>query len=48
MAMAAEFSRFDAPKAGLVRRTAPLWMILARGKFAFSINVVNVSRIWQT
>jgi hypothetical protein len=48
MAMAAECSGFDARKAALVRRTQPAWMILARDEFAFSINVVNASRIWQT
>jgi hypothetical protein len=48
MAMAAECSGFDARNAALVRRTQPPWMIPVRDEFAFSINVVNTSRIWQT
>jgi hypothetical protein len=48
MAMAAECSGFDTLKAVLVRRTRRPRMILARVEFAFSFNVVNASRIWQT
>jgi len=30
------------------QQSTPLWMILFRENFAFRINVVNASRIWQT